>query len=985
MSNEEKVNTEEAENTAVQETEEQSETQATQNAEAQEPVSPETVESATPEESVESVQTESGEQAQANAEVTEDVKPEKPAKAKKPVKESSPESAAKKRKLFKLIYYPVLAVFVALMFIFSIVDGAYGYSPNAYGDGYYKSVNAHIETLSESTRSVMAPTVDNGGNAYGVAAARNYIVDTLENGGFYVATEKKQEIDESASDDETQKQPTITDWETVGDVKVPTVTRQTTTLDADIQKEMGISEYLVGAQLTNVIAAIPSNRENAKSVIITVRYDSRTDSVGAADNAAFVANAMQTLIEYVKSGTTFKNDLIVVFTEDLDKSYGAYAFFNAFEGLDNAVSRGIAGISLDAYGNAGTLALVDASGADLDYLNAYSSIAGEAFNSSLVPDSVSSVLINSGAVKAFGNIPAVQVAVLGGLDAAQSPLDTAENISQSIIHQQAQLVKDYIDKFANSDKTYGSKGDSNTAFFSYLDGGTVAYTKVAAYVVGALILAVAAAAIAVMAVKKTFSLKKLFLALAAELLVVVSTLVVMFAAYFLITLMLTGFGVLPLHAITELRYFNAGILIAAMLITLAASFGFTSLYKKLFRITSSDVVRGTAMLFGLAGAVMSFACPAYSFMTSWLGLLMLAVLLVSACVHKIFKAKFGIGMDQLYLYAIPVAFCLPLIMAQIPMLMWLLPMTLLPVILTPFTAMLGVAVPYLDRTRAIFDKVAKKLPKRTIRVERIVTEKVEDRAKKGKFTEKTFKKVEKEKVAVNYKNYFGISVVAVLGVVIALFSGGFGVSFDKTLTGYHTYADAIYNNALVYELTANNGSVTNQSIVVDDLMAYKFFRYSITDLEWDSENGRYSKDVNYDYKDIVANLPTVSSDYHFTTFDGAYSTVTITIPSAKSITKITVKETAKIDGDYEGYVYEFENQETIVLRLPYGFGNFTMEFEGARPKTFEYEEQYTVKADGSDGALDNIDEWNRVKADYAGTDVANSLRGGIVIKSTLSI
>ncbi len=72
---------------------------------------------------------------------------------------------------------------------------------------------------------------------------------------------------------------------------------------------------------------------------------------------------MQTLIEYVKSGAQFDNDIIVVFTEDLDKSYGAYAFFNLFKGLDDVTERAVAGISLDAYGNAGTLALTDASGA----------------------------------------------------------------------------------------------------------------------------------------------------------------------------------------------------------------------------------------------------------------------------------------------------------------------------------------------------------------------------------------------------------------------------------------------------------------------------------------------------------------------------------------------------------------------------------------------------------------------------------------------
>ncbi len=921
---------------------------------------------------------------------SDDVAPAPEKKSDKPDKQktravSAGKSAAEKRKLFKVIYYPVLALFVMLMLVFSVIDGAFGYSPAPYGDAYYKAVNAHIAKLAENPRSAMSPSGGQG-SAIGLVAAQDYIRETLIDGGFGYNEEKKPETNDG--DDSDEKYNTVTDWYRASGEKKPTVTVQSSVLAADLQNGINGGESLVGAEIKNIIAAIPSKKQNAKSIIVTVRYDSRPDTVGAADNAAFVANAMQTLIEYVKSGAQFDNDIIVVFTEDLDKSYGAYAFFNLFKGLDDVTERAVAGISLDAYGNGGTLALTDASGAGLDYINAYTKVSGNVFNSSFVPSAVPSELINKNAVAAFGDIPAVQVAVLGGLDAAQSPLDTAGNISQAIVRQQSSFIKDYIDEFGNITAAFTDKADDGTAIFSYLDGGTVAYTSVASYVIGALIVALAAAVVIVLALKKTFSLKNMFVALGVQLLVVLGTLIALVGAYFLVTLMLTGFGVLPLRAITAVRYFNAGILIAAMIISLAASFGFTSLFKKLFRVTSSDVVRGTAMLFGLAGAVMSFACPAYSFVTSWLGMLMLAVLLVSVCLHKTFKSKFGMGMDQLYLYAVPVALCLPLIMSNITMLMWLLPLALMPVITTLFTATLGVGVPYLDRTKAVFDKVAKKLPKRTIRVERVVTEKIEDRAKKGKFTEKTFKRVKKEKIAVNYKNYFGISVIAVLGIVIALFSGGFGVDFGKSLTGYTSYADSVYNDALVYEWEKGTGDSVTQRIVVNDLTAYKFIRYSLTDLEWDGDKGRYSKTVHYKHTDIVSREPDIEKngdEYRVTTFDGARSNVTVTIPSARAITKITVKESSKNYDDYEGYVYEFTNQDKIVLRLPYGFGDFTMEFEGASPTKFEYEEHRSVASDGTDGALDNIDEWNRVRVDYSGTEVGKSFRGAIVLKRTISL
>ena len=953
MSNEENLNEEERE-TPVAEPDEVKSDGAPSNEE----------ENAVPEQSVESKEPESA-------------APPQPVKKTAAPARKSVGDGSDKSKLFKLVYYPVLALFVVLMLVFSIVDGVYGYSPSAYGDKYYESVNAHIARLSEHARSSMSVSTGTNGEVVGIAAARTYIVNTLEAGGFRVAEENKPDVD----DDGTEY--TNTAWVVDNGTTMPTVTLHTSTLTAALQERMGSPAYLVGTQVTNIVAAIPSGKSNAGAVVITVRYDTRTDTVGAA-NAGFAANAMQTLIEYAKSGTKFANDVVVVFTEDLDYSYGSYSFFDTFKGLDNVASRARVGVNLDAYGNSGTLALVDASGASRDYISAVANVTGSVFASSVIPDSLSDMLVNKNAVGAFGDVPAVQIAVLGGVDAAQSTLDNADNLSQAVVKQQSEFVKNYIEEFAGSTDKYGAEGDDNNVFFSYL-GSTVAYTAVASYVIGALILALAAGTIVAMALKKTFSIKKMFIALGVELLAVVSTLIAMLATYFLVTLMLTGFGVLPIHAITSIRYFNAGILIAAMVISVAAAFGFTTLYKKLFRVTSSEVVRGTAMLFGIVGAIMSFACPAYSFVTSWLGMLMLGVLLASTCLHKIFKTKFGMGMDRLYLYALPVALCLPLVMAPISALMWALPLVLLPVTMTLFTGMLGVAVPYLDRTKAVFDKLAKKLPQRTIRVERTVTEKVEDRAKRGKFTEKTYRKVQKEKIPVNYKNYFGISVLAVVGVVIALFSGGFGVDFGKTITEYHSFDDAVYNNAIVYEWDKTSGTAV-QRVVIDDLMTYKFARYSLSDLEWDGETGKYVKTVNYN--SVVAE-PTVTKDgsvYKFTTFDGARSHVTVTIPSARSITKITIKETSKQDNaDYEGYVYEFNNRSEIVLRLPYGFGNFQMTIDGASPSRFDYEEYREVSVIGNDTVLDNLDEWNRMKRDYAGSDVEQNLRGAIVIKTSLTV
>ena len=106
---------------------------------------------------------------------------DKPVKAKRDSAASG--NAASRSKLFKLIYYPVLALVAVIMLVFSIIDGAYGYKPKAYNAEYYAAVNKHIEALASASRSQMS--------AGGVDKAVDYITDTLVAGGFKLADEKK--------------------------------------------------------------------------------------------------------------------------------------------------------------------------------------------------------------------------------------------------------------------------------------------------------------------------------------------------------------------------------------------------------------------------------------------------------------------------------------------------------------------------------------------------------------------------------------------------------------------------------------------------------------------------------------------------------------------------------------------------------------------------------------------------------------------------
>ena len=907
----------------------------------------------------------------------EEVKPVSPSKPQKQPVGKTPSKKVEMNASFKRIYFPLVIVLIVVMTVFSVIDALFGYSPKAYDDGYYANVFEHAKAISVDRSDL---------SSNGAATVADYIVGALEDGSFTLSEQEKDEAEPDLK--EEQELFITTDWSRVSGAPVPTVTRLTEAPSSMLQARHNIPVYTAAKEITDIVAAIPSRAtrmgKSSKSVIITVRYDSRADSNEAA-LAGFVGAALETLVEYVKSGAIPKNDIVVVFTEDMDYAYGTYTFVDAFIGLDNVVSRAKAAVNLEAYGNGGTLALTDASGAGLSYFNEYTSVSGTAFNSSIAAAAIPGEIKNTYAVDAFkyAEIPVVQVALLGNLNNAQSPADNYAALSESAVRTMSDFIKSYFEFAGETEKTF-ELNDNKLVFFSYFDWGTVAYDNIAAYVIAAITLVILIAAIALTANKKTFSLYRMLVAVGVMFLVFVSSIVAMFAAYFLVTLMLTGFGVLPIHAIVQVRYFNVGILIASMLIAFASAFGFSSVYKKLFKVTSSDTVRGNAILVALIGAVLGFAAPAYSYAVSWLGLLMAAVLLVTVLFNKKFKDKFGYGLDKLFLFVLPVLITLPLTMSTVTALSALWPLYLLPIVMLIFVAMLGSAVPYLDRSVVFFDKLAKKLPMRTRRVERTVVERVEDRAKKGKFTEQTVRRVENEKVPVNYKNYFGISLVTVLAVVIALLSGGFGATFGQTVTAPNAYGSSIYNDSLVYEWTKSSGGAVSQRLIIGDLITYKYARYAIDDLEWDSELGMYTKKVNQPSTDIIGtepNLTRASTGYDITTFDGPRSVVTLTIPSARGVTKAIIT-----DSRGKEYEYFYSKVNTIVLRMPYGTDRFNIRFEGSTPSTIQYEERKSFLIEGSGNrALENLTDRTYMEQYYKDTELWNNLRGGIILKATFSV
>lgn len=886
---------------------------------------------------------------------------------------------SKMNKTFKWIYYPVLAILCIIMLAFGLNDTVNGMTGSTRSDDYYKSVRTHISQIAGSSHSSLSNT--------SLESTRNYIIKELTDNGFDRVDEVKENEE---STDEDAEVTTVTDWaRSSGNVPHATVTVQSALVTQNIQNEIeGRTDnyYIAGRTVNNIVVAIPGSDtlagNNARAVVITARYDTRDDTTGATDNSAFVASLLQSAIEYNQEGT-HRNDLVIVFTEDDDLSYGAYCFTYAFKGLDNVVSRMSAGLSLDAFGNDGTLAVTASNTNDYKMILNYVKSSKTALNSSLTEIILADEISENAAMGAFNDVPSIQVAVLGNLTALHSQEDTVANLSTAVLNQQGDFIKSYLDTFSNATKTYTSSSDA--VYFSYLDLGTVVYSTTAAYVLGGLALALVIAAIVFNVLKKgnkSFAIGKVGMGIVVSLLSILCAVVALYGMYFACTLILSGFGVLPIQSVINLRLYNSGLMIGWILIAFAAQFGFTSLFKRVFKVKGADVTRGNAILITIVGAILSFVIPKASYYIAIPALFSALVFLLLTIFKTPFKNRFGFDIERLFLYAVPAIFCLPFVLGAIGLFGMAFPMYLMPAIMSVFMLLLGSIIAYVDYSRPVFDAVAKKLPPRTVPVKETVTEMVEDNIKKGRFTEQTFVKKYNEKVAWNYKNYFGISVVSIIAAILILVFGSFNTSFTSSNNRIFKYNDAIYNDALIYSYDFDSSSATRR-LEVYDLMAYKYIRYAVNDLKWDNDKKCYYKSVpSNDTIVTSATQPQITKSgdiYTVTPYDRDRSYVELSFPQANSITSIKITSSSDVE-----YVYEFLNQDSINLIMPYGFGVFTMEVKGTSSNTIDYIEKRP--SEGNDNnPLAELSEWAELRTRFIKTNIMDYIRSGVVLTSTFSL
>ena len=861
-------------------------------------------------------------------------------------------------KIFKRVYYPILAALVVLMLVLGMVDSRVGMSGGNLADSKVNAAFDYAVKIAQSGGEENRP--HNSYDAEAHKAVRDYIETELVKAGAILV--ESGELDDDGNN--TAEYSKTAEGKNRASLYV-----QKTKVRQDSQNG---DEIAAEREVENLILAIPG--ESADAILLHARYDSAY--LGGAADASATGALLQTAADMLASNAAPKNTVVFLFGDaGQEGDLGACAFVNQFAGFDNVAKNVRAAGDFRVGGTGGTLMLYGGNDGPLGVMNKYASFNGSALASSALEVLASGG--NNAGNKAFGDYGSLVFDNRGGFNDYATSDDVTVN--KNLVSQQANAMSKFVECFANS--SLGDiKSDVDGVYFSYLDVLTVSYSNTVAYVIAGVIAAMLIAAAIVNMRTKAFSWGKTLAGAAVQLVAILGSMLVMLGLYYLFALLLCGFGVLPFQGLSSIKFAGGGLFVSASIMAITIAVFFYIILKRTFAVRAADVVRGNTVLFAVAAVILSFAAPAISYPFTCAAIFSLAAMIATAAAKNKFKAKFGMDIDRLFLYVWAAVFTLPVAVPVMFAAQTLFPAVSIVVLMAFMIALAGFVAPFADYLKPVLDKAFKKLPERTVRYERMVTEKVEDRAKKGKFTEVTSKKIIKEKTPWNYLNRIGLVTVCVIASVMIMLFSSFSTSFSSSALDAPSYYDSIYNDSLVY---VYDGSAV--TVEVHDRIAYDYIRYAVGDLKWDAEKNAYVKSYNGSASSLMGGVtPSIGDaadgEISFSTIDLDKSQITVRLKNASAVKKVSFREAGQ---SADGMEYEFNNEENVTFRLPYGYELASMKIEGSC--TVEFEQH--VFNDRNLPASDNqTEDWQKLSS-YAKSNPEEGItpHSGIVIKLTKSV
>lgn len=662
------------------------------------------------------------------------------------------------------------------------------------------------------------------------------------------------------------------------------------------------------SELANDFSFEIDEKKLADAVMMVAHYDSNVGDNGYTNNSATIGTMLALLDKIVNGEKSYKNDILMVFT---DASYhnglGLEFLMNSpeYTKIFSGVMGRVKSVAIfDNVGGVSTIVASQAKGSDTVSLFA---TAGDWYHSGSFSGDIASQNIGGKEFNAISGVSAIEILGLGN----KSEITTKEALTDEVMGRIATVIGSFADKFGDA-KLGALDNDAIVGYYSYV-GLNFWFASYIAYIIGAIILALIGLIVWYLIIKKkAINPVKIGYGSAVSVLSVIATVATVTILYLLVVLILSLFGTVSLYAIGSIATDSVVFFIIALVVSLVLLALYNVLFKNVFKAKVLDVVKGNAWVVTFVALVACFAFPTYSYLFAGLAIAQCTVMLCSAIFKDKFKEKFGFDIERLALYGASAIILLPVVFAEALVVYSVSPAIFLPLVLSLVLVYAQSIVPYILIIKDLLGIESKKVAQET--------------------TEAPVKPALVSKNAIAFTSIFTVVAYACVLLVSVFTASNNGlVATQSTFCG----KDAIYNNSFVYEYNDLNGK-TSQSIFIKDLDLYTYMKNDLGDFKWDIQRNAYvlgdSTDASYlpiendEYtpyykisgeKTFKFNTGNLGKDIRL----GDKSALTITFKTVKSADKISsVKLFADVTKttSYE----EFEvNGDEITLTVPAGYGS----------------------------------------------------------------
>ncbi len=857
----------------------------------------------------------------------------------------------------KKIYYPILAVLLIALVVFSVLSVKVNFttsfiSTNIAKENAVKIAESGNYDITDDSTSKLSST-----QRYKVVSSINTIIRNILNKKYVTvydtngATKTYPSGAVSSTSDilmgqyvEIENEKEVKKYElapayyssgiTINDSDLNAISNAR---DRGYYKDMVVQNivlYIPGAKTKSGLARSPhannysfsyDEEKLADVMMMVAHYDSDVGDNGYVNNSLTIGTMLALLDEIINGGKSYKNDILMVFTDaSYRDGFGLDVLLNTtrYSGFfGNAIERTKSIAVFDNVGEVSTVVASQAKGSDTVSVFA---TAGDWYHSGAFSGNIASSTIGNKEFNAINGISAIEILGVGN----KSEISSVDSLSDSVLERVTSVIGSYADKFGNADLGV-LDSDAIIGFYSYI-GLNFWFASYVAYIIGAIIVVLAGLIVAWCIIKKnSLNPKKTGLGVAVSLLSVVATMATLMVLYLLAVLLLSLIGVVSVFAIGSIVTDNIIFFIIALALSFVLLAVYNIVFKNIFKVKVLDVVRGNAWFIVFVAIVMCYAFPTYSYLFAGLAIAQGSTMFFSMLMKDKFRNKFGFDIERFLPYGAFAILLLPVVIAEVLVVYSVLPTIFLPLVISIILVYAQSIVPYVLIIKDLLGINTNKENK----------ENADENA-----PEKTDKpEVVKKPSVIGKKTVIVASAVTVLAYLAVLVTGMLSVNHNGLFSIQSRFygKDAIYNNAFVYEYNNVSGK-TSQSIYIKDLDLYSHMKQDLGSFEWNSDKNAYYVADNTN----VADLPMKSKEYtpyynnntklfKFSTDNkgtdiriGEKPAMSITFKTMDSVDKIeyvrivnNIGASTTTESSYVKYDEITVNDKEITITLPSGYGS----------------------------------------------------------------